>query len=100
MVKITKKRYEHMLNALPPLILGKEETIKFLTKMDKNPELIKAIRKLKPYEVFMQGEGFDNHDVYVYAKSGYYKVGKTRGVWNTEMFRYNDWQTMSKAEIK
>ena len=100
MKKITQKQYDDMLNVLPPLEFEVNNVIDFLTKMDKNPELVKKIRNLKPIDAFMQGEGFDNHTVYVQNKSGCYIVGKTRIVWNTEMFRYNDWRTMSHAEIK
>lgn len=98
--KISEKHYDYLLNVLPPLIWGISDIIAFLQKLDKNPELISKIKKAKPIDGFMQGEGIDHHDIFIQTKEGYFKIGRTRQTWNTEMFRYNDWKTMSDAEIR
>jgi len=88
---ISAERYDDMLNVLPPLTMGKEETAAFLRQLDDNPELAEKVERPDVKGVFMQGEGLDKHDVYIRTADGkYYKAGKTKQVWNTEMFRYND----------
>ena len=98
--KISEKQYYHYLEVLPPLLMGTQDIIDFLIRMDKNPELINTIEQ-EAKGAFMQGEGFDNHDIYIRTKNKeYYKLGTTKHKWNTEMFRYNNWRTMTPEEIK
>lgn len=98
--KISMKQYHYAMEVLPPLTFGKEETIAFLETLDKNQPLADKLRRADIVEAFMQGEGFDRHEVYALTNDGAYRVGKTRNEWNTEMFRYNDWRTMSASEIR
>ena len=97
-VKISKKNYDYMYAVLPPLTWDLRETIDFLSIRDKNPDLVQKIRMSKAVGGFMQGEGWDKHDVYIETKDKkYYKIGKTKNVWNTELFRYGDWKTQSNT---
>ena len=98
--KISEKRFDYMYEVLPPLLINLRDVVLFLKTKDNNPELIAKIKKAKPIEGFMQGEGFDRHDIYIQTKRGFYIVGKTKKVWNTEIFRYNDWSKMTDAEIR
>jgi hypothetical protein len=95
--KLSKERYMYYLEVLPPLTLGKNETLRFLKELDNNPEMIKKLKDAD--EVYMQGEGWDKHDIYMKKGDQHYRVGKTKNVWNTEMFRYNDWGRMSDKEL-
>jgi len=99
--KISAKNYNYMFEVLPPLTVGVDETINFLITLDKNPELAKKIRDVNPVHAFMQGEGYDNHNIYVETKDEkYFVLGKTKNKWNTEIFRYNDWSAMTPEELK
>lgn len=97
---ITREKYYYFLNVLPPLTMGKQETILFLEKYDKSLQKAAYIKKPAVLGAFMQGEGLDKHTIYVREKGGkYYELGQTREAWNTEMFRYYNWKELSQKEI-
>ena len=99
MKKISLKRYEYMRDVLPPLTLGVKETSSFLRKHD-DIRLAKILEYNDVKGAFMQGEGFDRHDIYMITKKNEcFKVGKTKNAYNTEIFRYNDWRKMSKKDF-
>lgn len=99
--KITAKHYDRMLEVLPPLTYGLSETTDFLREKDDNQEVLLRMKRAGAVGAFMQGEGMDRHDIYIATRDrNYYKVGRTKNAWNTEMFRYNNWRDMSDEEIK
>ena len=80
-----------MLEVLPPLLMGKGMVLTFLRRFDKNKKIVDEINKGKFTDLFMQGEGWDKHDIYGVTKDKkYYILGKTKKVYNTEDFRYPD----------
>lgn len=87
MEKITRKRFDYFLNVLPPLVMGKFEVICFLKEFDLNP-IHKELNDFK--DLFVQGEGWDKHNIYGVKKGEYFKIGTTLKEWDAEYFRYDD----------
>jgi len=99
MKKISCKKYDYMFVVLPPLTIGVKETSAFLRKHD-DSLLAKILEYNNVDGAFMQGEGLDNHEIYMRTKKGEcFIIGKTMNSYNTELFRYNDWSKMSKKEF-
>ena len=90
MQEITRKKFDYYLNVLPPLIMGKEAVLCFLEHFDLNANLIKEINKIGFIDLFMQGEGWDKHNIYGCTKDKYFLIGTTLKEWETENFRYGD----------
>ena len=96
---ISEKNYDFKLNVLPPLIMGKAELIRFLKKKDDNDDFVEALERPDVVGAFMQGEGIDRHDIYYRTKGDkFFRLGSTKKRYNTESFRYNDWEKMSDAD--
>ena len=64
MKQITRKKFYYYLEVLPPLVMGKDAVLCFLEHFDLNADLVKEINKSDFNDLFIQGEGYDNHNIY------------------------------------
>jgi hypothetical protein len=87
--EISKDKYMYALEVLPPLLMGVKMVTTFLRDLDKHPE-IAEILNFEFDDLFLQGEGWDKHDVYGTKDGKYFIVTQTANNWNTEDFRYED----------
>ena len=86
MKEIDGKKFDYFLNVLPPLVWGKARVICFLGKFDGTDT-----KELLDFDdLFVQGEGWDYHQIYGCKGKKHYLIGNTKKAWNTEDFRYPD----------
>lgn len=97
MEQITEKKFNYFLEVLPPLVMGKAEVICFLREFDKNP----IVKELSDFnDLFIQGEGWDKHNIYGCSEGKYFFIGTTLKEWETEYFRYSDSLRNMSQEIE
>lgn len=70
--------------------MGKDEVICFLCEFDNNKEMVEENKLSEFNDLFVQGEGWDTHQIYGCKGHKYFYVGETKRMWNTEDFRYPD----------
>jgi hypothetical protein len=91
MKEISEKKFYWKLEVLPPLLMGKDMVKCFLSYFDENIEIVNDINTKEFTDLFIQGEGWDKHEIYGVTKDGkYYYLGETKKQWETENFRYDD----------
>ena len=91
MEEITTDKFYYYLEVLPPLVMGKTQVKRFLDVFDDNTKAIRIINLTGFNDLFIQGEGYDNHQIYgVTSDKKYYYIGDTVKKWDTSDFRYPD----------